>query len=222
MKRIHLSMIAGALLGAMLFNGCASNTGKGGAIGAGAGAVIGGVIGKQYGKTAQGAIIGAAIGGSGGALIGRYMDKQAEEMQQDIEGAKIERVGEGIKITFDSGILFAVNSSDLTSTARTNITNLAGILQKYEDTNIFIEGHTDATGSDEYNQGLSERRAESVAAFTASQGVSRARMSTIGHGETMPVASNDTESGRALNRRVEVAIFANERLKKAAQEGREL
>ena len=129
---------------------------RGGAIGAAAGGIIGGIIGKQSGHTATGAIIGAAIGGTAGALIGNYMDKQAEEMQQDLKGAKVERVGEGIKITFDSGILFEVNKSDLQTPAKSNIENLAKILNKYDDTNILIEGHTDSTGTLEHNQLLSE------------------------------------------------------------------
>lgn len=198
--------------------GCSSSkTVKGGAIGAGAGGVIGAVIGKQAGNTAAGAIIGAAIGGTAGALIGRYMDKQAEEMQRDIKDAKIERVGEGIKITFNSGILFQTNSSELQADARTNIENLAKILNKYKDTNILIEGHTDSTGSEDYNQKLSERRAESVASFTQTMGVDQSRFTIKGYGETQPVAPNVSAEGRQQNRRVEVAIMANDDLKKAAE-----
>ncbi len=206
--------------GLLLMNGCsASNTVKGGAIGAAAGGVLGAVIGKQAGNTAVGAIIGAAVGGTAGALIGRYMDKQAEEMQKDIEGAKIERVGEGIKITFDSGILFDVNKSTLTTTARTNVDKLAKILNKYPDTNILVEGHTDATGTDEYNQKLSEQRASAVAAFAEGDGVAVARFTTVGYGEKQPIADNSTVEGRTLNRRVEIAIFANDKLKDAAEKG---
>jgi outer membrane protein OmpA-like peptidoglycan-associated protein len=208
------------LSAAIILTGCsASNTTKGGAIGAGAGGVLGAVVGKQAGNTALGAIIGAVIGGAAGALIGNYMDKQAEEMQKDIEGAKVERVGEGIKITFDSGILFAVNSADLTPTAKANITKLATILNKYPDTNILIEGHTDSTGTAEYNQKLSERRASAVTNQTVTLGVSAARFKTVGYGEMQPVASNSTAAGRQANRRVEIAIFANDDLKKAAEKG---
>ncbi len=204
----------------LIFNGCsASNTVKGGAIGAAAGGVLGAVIGKQAGNTAVGAIIGAAVGGTAGALIGRYMDKQAEEMQKDIEGAKVERVGEGIKITFDSGILFAVNKSTLTDQARSNIDKLATILNKYPDTNILVEGHTDATGTVEYNQKLSEQRAAAVATFAKTQGVAPSRFTTVGYGESQPIADNSTAEGRALNRRVEIAIFANDTLKSAAEKG---
>jgi outer membrane protein OmpA-like peptidoglycan-associated protein len=208
------------LSGALLLTGCsASNTVKGGAIGVAAGGVIGGIIGKNSGNTAVGAIIGATIGGAAGALIGRYMDRQAEEIQKDIEGAKVERVGEGIKITFDSGILFAVNSSTLTAPAKENIDKLAKILQKYDDTNILVEGHTDATGGQELNQQLSERRASSVATYAKTLGVGGGRFSTVGYGETQPIADNGTATGRAQNRRVEIAIFANDKLKDAAEKG---
>jgi outer membrane protein OmpA-like peptidoglycan-associated protein len=209
------------LSAAIILMGCsASNTVKGGAIGAGAGGILGAVIGKQAGNTAVGAIIGAVVGGAAGALIGNYMDKQAEEMQKDIEGAKIERIGEGIKITFDSGILFAVNSSDLTPVAKTNIQKLATILNKYPDTNILVEGHTDSTGTAEYNQKLSERRATSVSYHAMSLGVTGTRFQTVGYGEVQPVAPNSSVSGRQQNRRVEIAIFANDDLKKAAEKGK--
>jgi outer membrane protein OmpA-like peptidoglycan-associated protein len=147
------------------------------------------------------------------------MDKQAEEMQRDIKGAKVERVGEGIKITFDSGILFEVNKYDLQTEAKTNIDNLAKILNKYPDTNILIEGHTDSTGSLEHNQKLSEQRAEGVSDYLKGLKVQGARISTAGYGPNQPVAINSTPDGRKQNRRVEVAIFANEKLKEAAQKG---
>jgi len=180
---------------------------------------VGGIIGDHYGNTAVGAIIGAAVGGTAGALIGHHMDKQAAEMREDMKDAKIERIGEGIKITFDSGILFAIDSSDLHSTARQNIESLAKVLNKYPDTNILVEGDTDNTGTEEYNQMLSERRAQSVADYLKGQGIPGSRITTVGLGELNPVASNETEYGRSLNRRVEVAIFANDKLKKAAEKG---
>ena len=201
----------------LLMLGCgASNTVKGGGIGAAAGGIIGGIIGHAAGNTAAGVIIGAAVGGTAGVLIGHYMDKQAEEMKNDIKNAKIERVGEGIKITFDSGILFKTNSSDLQPAAESNITSLAKILNKYPDTNILVDGHTDSTGSAEYNQRLSERRAGSVADYMKGLAVAGSRITTRGFGETAPVASNVTPEGRQQNRRVEVAIFANDKLKEAA------
>ena len=219
MKSIRIYLSIFAIIG-LLFTSCnASRTAKGGAIGAGAGAVVGGVIGKAAGNTAAGAIIGAAVGGTTGALIGRHMDKQAEELQRDLENAKVERVGEGIKITFNSGILFATNSDALQSNAQTEIAQLATTLKKYEDTNILIEGHTDNTGTRELNQRLSERRAESVASYLSGQGVSRNRMTTQGYAFDQPIADNSTAAGRQQNRRVEIAIFANEKMKKAAERG---
>lgn len=191
---------------------------KGAIIGATSGGVIGGVIGKQAGNTAVGAILGAAIGGAAGAYIGNYMDKQAAELERDLEGAKITRVGEGIKVTFDSGILFDVNKATLKPASKESLAKLAQILNKYEDTNILLEGHTDATGSDEHNLTLSRQRAQSVSNYLASLGVNVPRLVIMGYGEDQPVADNDTETGRAQNRRVEVAIYANDKLKKAAQD----
>lgn len=196
-----------------------SKTAKGGIIGAGGGAVIGGIIGRATGNTAAGAIIGAAVGGSAGAVIGRRMDKQAEELRRDMKGARVERVGEGIKITFDSGILFATNSADLRPQSKTDIETLAATLKKYGDTNVIVEGHTDNTGTDAINQPLSERRAQSVANYTIAQGVEASRITTQGFGSSKPVAENTTEAGKQANRRVEIAIFANEKLKKAAEKG---
>jgi outer membrane protein OmpA-like peptidoglycan-associated protein len=219
MKNLRIYLAVFAILGIMFTSCNASRTAKGGAIGAGAGAVLGGAIGKAAGNTATGAIIGAAVGGTAGALIGRKMDKQAEELQRDLENAKVERVGEGIKITFDSGILFNVNSAELQPSAKTEISQLATTLKKYPDTNIVIEGHTDNTGSRELNQSLSERRAQSVANYAAQMGVDRGRMTTSGYAFDQPVADNSTAAGRAQNRRVEIAIFANEKMKKAAERG---
>jgi len=200
--------------------GCASMSRKerGALIGGTAGAVAGAVIGKQAGNTAAGAIVGAAVGGVAGAVIGDYMDKQAAELEQDLEGARVERIGEGIKITFASGILFDVAKFDLRPDARASVASLANVLNKYPDTDILIEGHTDSDGSDEYNQTLSERRAKSVTAYLFQNNVSSSRITSIGYGESQPVASNDTPEGKQANRRVEVAIMANDKLKKAAEE----
>jgi outer membrane protein OmpA-like peptidoglycan-associated protein len=194
---------------------------KGGIIGGLGGAVVGGAVGRAFGKshTAQGAILGAVVGGGAGALIGRKMDKQAAELRRDLEGATVERVGEGIKITFASGILFGSNSASLTSSATGNIDELATTLQKYADTNIVIDGHTDSSGSDAINQPLSQRRAQAVANELTAKGVDNSRITATGYGSTQPVASNATEAGKAQNRRVEVAIFANEKMQKAAKKG---
>ena len=214
-------LMCGAVIVVLLFGafGCASMSGrdKGIAIGAATGAVLGGIIGKQSDNTAVGAILGAVVGGATGGVIGNYMDKQAEEMEKDLEGAKIERVGEGIKVTFDSGILFDVDKSDLRPDAQAELTKLAAILAKYEDTDILLEGHTDSSGPDDYNLTLSERRAASVRAFLVMNGVTGVRMTTMGYGESQPIADNETVEGKQANRRVEVAIMANEDLKKAAE-----
>jgi outer membrane protein OmpA-like peptidoglycan-associated protein len=196
-----------------------TNTTKGGAIGAGAGAVIGGLIGHSSGNTAVGAIIGAAVGGSAGALIGRQMDKQAEELKNDLKGATVQRVGEGILITFNSGLQFDFNSSTLVSETKTNLAALSSTLKKYEDTDIVIEGHTDNTGENAYNQSLSERRAHAVEDYLVTQGVGGKRFAVRGYGEEQPLNGNLNEDERQINRRVEVAIYANNKMKKLAKKG---
>ena len=219
---IGTKLITSLILAMCLFLGACKNMSKsqkGTYIGAGAGAAAGAAIGKAAGNTAMGAILGAAVGGAAGYGIGRYMDKQAEELQKDLEGAEIERVGEGIKITFREGIQFPLESAELSESSKTNLTELAETLKKYDDTNILIEGHTDPTGTREYNMTLSDKRAESVADFLKDLGVAGKRMTTEGYGPDQPVADNDTEYGRQQNRRVEVAIFANDKLKKKAEKG---
>ena len=200
--------------------GCAdwSNTGKGAAIGAGSGGAIGGLIGNKSGNTAGGAIIGAAVGGVAGAAIGKYMDKQAAELEA-IENAKVERVEEGIKVTFESGILFGFDSYTLTPESQQSVMELADILNKYPETNLVIEGHTDNRGSASYNQGLSERRANAVTNYLKMKGVSGDRLTTIGLGLNNPVDTNETDEGRARNRRVEIGIVANEELLEKAESG---
>lgn len=216
-KKIMTFFIAVSLFA---WAGCgASNMVKGGAIGTGAGALLGGIIGHAAGSTTTGAIIGGVVGGTAGALIGHNMDKQAEELKK-IEDAKVERVGEGINITFDSGILFAINSANLQPKAKESVQKLADVLKKYPDTNVIIEGNTDNTGSEELNQKLSEKRAKAVADYVTSLGVSNSRLTTIGKGESNPVASNDTPEGRAKNRRVEIGIVANEKMKNDAATGK--
>ena len=200
-----------AIIVALIFPvlvGCnASKTTKGGAIGAGVGGAIGGAIGHSSDNTVVGAIIGATVGGAAGALIGRHMDKQAEELRRDLEGSTVERVGEGILITFESGLVFDFDSYNLREDTKTNLTELAGTLKKYDDTNLLIEGHTDNTGEDAYNQKLSESRAAAVENFLEAQGVAGSRITTKGYGEDQPLDSNDTEAGKQKNRRVEVAIY---------------
>lgn len=206
---------------ATMITGCesSSNAGRGAGYGAAAGGVIGGIIGSRSGSWVQGALIGAAVGGAAGAVIGDYMDKQAEDIRRDVPEANVERVGEGIRVVFDTGLLFSTDSATLNANSRYNIEKLARILNRYDDTNVVVEGHTDNTGTETSNQILSERRAESVATLLRTYGVSDRRLSAIGYGETRPVATNETEAGRRLNRRVEVLIYANDELKRQAQTG---
>jgi outer membrane protein OmpA-like peptidoglycan-associated protein len=205
---------------AMLGTSCSSltKTQKGAAIGAGAGGTIGAIIGKRAGNTALGAIIGGAIGGTAGSFIGRGMDRQAAEIKNTVPGAEVVREGEGIIVKFNSGILFDVNKSDLKPAAQTNIDNLAASLNKNPQTNILVVGHTDNTGTAQYNMDLSIRRAEAVKAYAVSKGVDASRLSTQGKGDTEPIADNSTVEGRTQNRRVEVVIVANDQMKNQAKQ----
>jgi outer membrane protein OmpA-like peptidoglycan-associated protein len=215
-NRLRAGLMLPAL--ALSISACASmnNKGKGAAIGGAAGAAVGAVIGNQTGSTARGAIIGAVVGGIAGTVIGNQMDQQAKELKQDIPGATIVRVGEGIAVTFASGLLYDVDSDRIRTEAASNLRNLASSLGKFPNTDLLIVGHTDGTGTTEHNQGLSQRRAIAASDYLVTQGVSLGRLRTSGRGELEPIAENDTENGRLLNRRVEVAIFANAAAKKAA------
>ncbi|HUF25660.1 MAG TPA: OmpA family protein [Gemmatimonadaceae bacterium] len=192
--------------------GCAgmTRTERGAVIGAGAGAVVGGVIGKQTGSTTRGVIIGAAVGGVAGGVIGAQMDRQARELEQNVPGATVTRIGEGIAVTFESGLLFEFDSDRVRSEAGTNLRNLAASLDQYPDTDLLIVGHTDSVGTDTYNLDLSERRARAAANHLAAEGVARARLRTMGRGEYEPIAPNVSDDGRRQNRRVEIAIYASE------------
>ncbi len=201
----------------------ANNQQKGTVIGTAAGAVIGGVLGNNLGKgknAPAGAVLGGIVGGVAGNVIGRNMDKQAKEIKETLPGAEVERVGEGIKVTMKENMVnFGFDSSDLTSAAKANLDKLAQVLKNNMDTNINIYGHTDSKGTDAYNLSLSERRAAAVKNYLVSQGVSSSRMFTMGVGEKEPVASNDTDAGRAENRRVEFAITANQEMINDANSG---
>lgn len=198
----------------------ANNAQKGGAIGAAGGAVIGGVIGNNVGKgnTVLGAIIGAAVGGAAGGYIGSRMDRQAERIEQELPGAEVQRVGEGINVTFtqDAGVFFDTNKADVKGTSAETLDKLAGIFKEYPKSNILVEGHTDTAGSEEYNLALSQRRAESVTKYLVAQGINPSRFSTKWYGETQPRATNETSEGKAKNRRVELAIVASDELKDEA------
>ena len=219
MKKVKIVLIA-LIASSMMFQGCKALTGtqKGAAIGAAAGTAAGAIIGRASGNTAAGAVVGAAVGGTAGAIIGNQMDKQAEEIREEIPDVNVERVGEGIIVEFTNDILFGFDSSLLTAQATDNLDKLVTILQKYPDTNIEIHGHTDSSGSEEYNQALSERRAESVAQYLITDGIAIERLAIIGFGETQPKYSNETALGRAQNRRVEFAITANEKMIQEAEE----
>ncbi|HEX8696931.1 MAG TPA: OmpA family protein [Longimicrobium sp.] len=217
MMNVHAKKLTVALAAATLavpgLAGCASmnNTERGAVVGAGAGGAIGAVIGKQTGSTARGAIIGAVLGGAAGAVIGRRMDRQAEELEGELgNNADVTRVGEGIAVTFASGILFPFDSDQILPAGQSNLRELAQSLQRYPETEVLIVGHTDATGSDEYNMRLSQRRADSAKNYLVGQGIRPDRIRTAGRGEAEPIASNADEAGRQQNRRVEVAIFASE------------
>ena len=201
---------------------------KGVAAGAAGGAVIGGIIGNNVGKkgnTALGAIIGAAIGGVAGGLIGNKMDKQAEKIKTEIPGAKVERIGEGIRVTFDeanpdgskAGVYFATNKYDINANSKLALDKLIKIFNEYPETNLLVEGHTDDVGKDEYNLGLSQRRAEAVANYLRNTGIASARLIIKWYGELQPVSDNVSAATKALNRRVEFVITANEKMKAEAK-----
>lgn len=218
MKSIRHFMLLGVAI-SLVLAGCKnmSKTQKGAGIGTAAGAAMGAVIGRAAGNTAMGAIIGATVGGVTGAVIGRKMDKQAEEMKKTLPNAKVERIGEGIVVEFESKVLFGIDQSTLTTSARNNLDDLTTILNKYPDTNIEVQGHTDNTGTDSHNQQLSEERASSVAQYLKNRGVSSGRISTKGFGEGAPGYTNDSEEGRSQNRRVDFLITANEKMKEDAR-----
>lgn len=199
-------------MGGVGLTGCTSlsQTERGAVIGAAGGAAVGAIVGRQIGSTARGAVIGAAVGGAAGAVIGRQMDRQAEELSASIPGATVQRVGEGIVVTFESGLLFPFDSDQLLPAGRENLNNLAMSLERYPETEVLVIGHTDATGSASYNQGLSERRASSAANLLSSYGVPRSRITTLGRGLNEPIADNTTEWGMQQNRRVEIVIYASE------------
>ena len=223
MKHIKLLSI---LLGfTVLLSSCGTwnNTQKGAAIGVGGGAAVGAGIGALAGNTALGSVIGAAVGGTAGALIGKKMDKQKKELEETLpEETTVETIndGEALKVTFDSGILFATNSSTVSSASKSALRNLAQSLNQNPDTDIKIIGHTDSTGKVDYNQTLSEKRAKSVYSYLLEdQGVSSKRMTYEGKGIHEPIADNKTVEGRALNRRVEILILPSKKMINEAQQG---
>ena len=220
----QLSIVALSLVIMTGLNSCdatknANNKQKGAVIGTAGGAILGAIIGNNVGKKgdggALGAVIGGVVGGTAGVLIGNKMDKQAQKIEQEIPGAKVERIDDGILVTFDenSGVHFETNLYNITPTSATLLTKLAGILQEYPDTNVLVVGHTDSVGSSTYNMTLSEKRANAVTNyFIQNKGLIASRFTISWFGESQPIASNSTASGRTKNRRVNIAIVPNEKM----------
>lgn len=209
---------------AMVF-GCQTKTGTGALIGAGGGAFLGGVIGKIAGNTAVGAAVGAAVGSGAGALIGKHMDKVKAEAEKELENATVEEVTDAnglkaVKVTFDSGILFALNKSDLNATSKTELAKFSSVLKNNSTCSVDIQGYTDSTGNDGINIPLSQKRAEAVSTYLKTCGVNAAQITNVtGYGSQNPVASNDTKEGQAQNRRVEVYLYASQDMINAANNG---
>ncbi|MGB6151198.1 MAG: OmpA family protein [Pricia sp.] len=221
-KSVYMVMVFSMVIGCKTIQN-SNNKQKGAAIGAGSGAAIGGVIGNNVGdgnNTVLGAILGAAIGGVAGGYIGNRMDRQAERIEEEIPGAEVTRVGEGINVTFteDQGVYFDTNKSDVKGTSAETLNSMANILKEYPKSNVLVEGHTDSAGPDDYNMDLSKKRATSVTDYLIAQGVDKSRLTTKWYGENQPIGDNSTKAGKAKNRRVELAIVASEALKEEAKQ----
>ncbi len=228
MKKSVIKIKVSFLVAIFLFNSCesvknANNTQKGAAAGVAAGAIIGGILGNNIGSknnAALGAILGAAVGGVAGGVIGSKMDKQARDISNTLPGAKVERVGEGIRLVLDeNAINFEFGKSSLTAKAKENLDKLVAVFKEYPDTNLSVVGHTDSVGSDAVNDKLSLQRATSVRDYLVAKGIDVTRLSTDGKGKKEPIADNATDEGRAANRRVEFAITANEKMIEDAKQG---
>lgn len=213
MKSIFASIVA-----IMLLTGCSTmnKQQKGTAVGAAGGAAVGALV---SGGSVWGILAGAAIGGTAGNLIGKKMDQQAKELTQAVPTAQVQRVGEGINMTFESGLMFAINSSEINDSYKADLASAAEVFVKYPETNILVEGHTDDTGADDYNMTLSEKRAKAVADFFISKGVAANRITQKGYGETQPKYPNDSDANREKNRRVEIGVYANDEMKNKAKSG---
>lgn len=226
MKKIAIYLLVGSFIGSSILSGCSSiknanNTQKGAVIGGVGGGVLGAVLGNNLGKGnngALGAVLGTVIGGTVGGLIGNKMDKQAREIEEALPGAQVERVGEGIRLVLgENSVNFDFNKATLTVKAKQNLDKLVPVFKSYADTDIKIYGFTDSKGSDDYNLNLSSQRATAVKNYLASKGLVSGRFTVVGMGEAEPIATNDTDSGRSLNRRVEFAILANDKMIQEAQ-----
>ena len=207
------------LVSVLVLAGCSSmnKQQKGTTIGAAGGAAIGALVSKG---SVWGILAGAAIGGAAGNLIGKKMDAQAKELTQAVPTAQVERVGEGINMTFESGLMFKINSADINESYKDDLAGATAVFIKYPETNLIIEGHTDDTGKDEFNMALSEKRAKAVGDFLKSKGIAASRITEKWYGEAQPKYPNDTEENRVKNRRVEIAVIANEDMKQKANEGK--
>jgi len=195
---------------------------KGAVVGASSGAVIGGILGNNVGKgdnTVLGAIIGAAVGGVAGGFIGDRMDRQAERIEEEIPGAIVTRVGEGINVVFneDAGVYFDTSKSNVKGTSAETLNKLSGIFKEYPKSYVLVEGHTDSAGPEDYNLKLSQKRAESVTNYLVANGIDKTRFTTKWYGELQPREDNTTSEGKRKNRRVELAIVASQELKEEAK-----
>jgi len=226
MKKITILTLASIMIFGSVFTSCeavknSNNTQRGAGIGAVAGGVLGAVLGNNLGKGgngALGAVLGGVIGGVAGGAIGNKMDKQAREIDNALPGADVVRVGEGIKLVLnENAVRFDTSKSTLTASAKTNLDKLVTVFNQYPDTNIVIYGYTDNTGKLEFNQTLSEQRANAVKGYLISKGILASRFTATGLGIADPIATNDTPEGRSQNRRVEFAITANAKMVEDAQ-----
>ena len=233
MKQIFGKAFLASAAFALLLTSCSTakktnNAQRGAVIGAAGGAVIGGIIGNNAGNknnTVLGAVIGGVVGGVAGGIIGNKMDKQAEKIKTEIPGAEVERVGEGIIVSFPDknpdgskmGVYFDFNKATITSNSKIALDKLVKIFNEYPETNILVEGHTDDKGTDSYNLTLSQKRADAVGDYLKAQGIMPGRLTIKWYGEMQPKVANETEEGRAENRRVEFGITANEKMKAEAQ-----
>ncbi|MBP8792516.1 MAG: OmpA family protein [Lutibacter sp.] len=220
LKKIAITALA--LVVTISLNSCsatqnANNKQKGAVIGAAGGALLGAILGNNVGNKKNselGAVLGGVLGGTAGVLIGSKMDKQAQQIEEEIPGAVVERIDDGIVVTFDenSGVYFDTNKFNINAASDKMLSKLAAILVEYPDTNVIIAGHTDSSGADAYNMTLSKNRANSVTDFFTSKGLSKNRFTTSWFGEEQPVADNTTPEGRAKNRRVNLGIVPNEKM----------
>lgn len=222
LKRISIFALAITfLVGCDAYNN-SNKTQRGAVIGAAGGALLGAILGNNVGSGGNselGAVLGTVVGGAAGAIIGNQMDNQAKKIEQEIPGAEVKRVDDGIVVTFDenSGVTFASAKADLTTDSKAILDKLVRVLNEYPDTNVVIAGHTDSTGSDATNMVLSEKRAKSVTNYFTSKGLSASRFTTKWFGETQPAYDNNTPEGRSKNRRVNIVIVPNEKMREQAQ-----